>query len=104
MAMHESIASRRSDIAALCRRLGIRRLDLIGSATGDDFDESRSDSDFVVEFEGGTGFDYFDAYFSLREGLEALLGRPVDIVTRAGIRNPYFLRRVQDTEERVYAS
>lgn len=88
---------------ALCRRVGVRRLDLIGSATGDDFNESTSDADFVVEFDVGPGFDYFDAYFSLKEGLEELLGRPVDIVTRASIRNPYFLESVQDTQEPVYA-
>jgi uncharacterized protein len=33
------IAERRSDIAALCRRFGVRRLAVFGSAArGDDFD------------------------------------------------------------------
>ena len=88
--MHRSIASRRAEIAELCRRIGVRRLDLFGSATGDDFNESTSDADFVVEFAAGDGFDIFDAYFTLKEQLEAILGRPVDLVTRASIENPYF--------------
>lgn len=48
------IAERRSDIAALCRRFGVRRLVVFGSAArGADFDPARSDLDFLVEFDRG---------------------------------------------------
>lgn len=40
----------RRAIAALGQKYAVRRLDLIGSALRDDFDPSRSDVDFVVEF------------------------------------------------------
>ena len=102
--MHAVVESKRSEIAELCARLGVRRLDLFGSATGEAFDEARSDVDFVVEFVGGRGFDPFDAYFSLKEGLEAILSRPVDLVTRSSIKNPYFRDRVERTQELLYAS
>jgi predicted nucleotidyltransferase len=102
--MHGSIAQRRDDIVALCRRLGVRSLAVFGSATGPDFDESTSDADFVVEFVGGEGFDYVDAYFTLKEELERLLGRPVDLIASASIRNPYFLESVEQTKETLYAA
>lgn len=102
--MHASIASKRDEIAELCQRLGVSRLDLFGSATTDAFDEVTSDADFVVEFTDGPGFDHFDAYFSLKEGLEALLGRPVDLVVRRAMRNPYFRARVEETQEPIYAA
>ena len=102
--MHVVVESKRSEIAELCARLGVRKLDVFGSATGDAFDEGRSDVDFVVEFVGGPEFDSFDAYFSLKEGLEALLGRPVDLVTRSSIKNPHFRARVERTQELLYAS
>lgn len=102
--MHPSISERRGDIIDLCRRLRVRRLDLFGSATADAFDEATSDADFVVEFDAGDGFDYFDAYFSLKEGLEQMLGRPVDLVTRASVKNPYFRERIDQTSELLYAA
>jgi predicted nucleotidyltransferase len=81
----------------------VRRLDLFGSATSDEFDEQTSDFDFVVEFDGPE-FDYLEAFFSLKEGLEGLFRRRVDLVTRASVKNPYFLRNILETQELVYAA
>ncbi len=102
--MHLSIEQHRIEIAALCQQVGVRRLDVFGSATGDAFDEHASDVDFVVDFDGGPGFDHFDAFFSLKEGLEAMFGRTVDLVTRSSIENPYFRERVEQSQELVYAA
>lgn len=44
------------------------------------------------------------AYFGLLAGLERLLGRPVDLVDQAGIRNPYFRDEVERTRELLYAA
>lgn len=47
-------------IAELCRRFGVRRLDLFGSAAMGRFDPQRSDLDFLVEFEPeAQGKSYF---------------------------------------------
>ena len=102
--MHAAIESKRSEIEKLCREIGVRRLDLFGSATGDSFDEASSDVDVLVEFAATPGFDYFGAYFDLKEGLEAILGRPVDVVTASSVRNPYFRERVMQTKEPLYAA
>ena len=85
----------------LCRRFRVRRLDLFGSAaTGRGFDPARSDLDFLVAFEPLPPVDYADAYFGLREALEALSGRPVDLVTEAALENPHLRQRV-DLERRA---
>lgn len=102
--MHAAIESRRPEIEALCRELGVRRLDVFGSAVGDAFDVMSSDVDVLVEFEAGPGFDYFGAYFGLKEGLEAILGRSVDVVTPSSVQNPYFRERVAQTKETLYAA
>lgn len=102
--MHELIASKRAEIEALCQRLGVRRLDLFGSALDDRFDEKKSDIDVLVEFARRQGFDYVDAYFALKEGLEKIFGRPVDVVSVTGIRNPYFRDEVMRTRELLYAA
>lgn len=102
--MHAVIESKRSEIEALCRQLGVRSLDVFGSATGNSFDVDASDVDVLVEFDTRPGFDYFNAYFGLKEGLEAILNRPVDVVTASSVRNPYFQERVDQTKETLYAA
>lgn len=102
--MHELIESKRGDIEALCRRLDVRRLDLFGSATGTAFNTASSDVDLLVEFDVRPGFDYFETFFALKEGLEEILSRPVDLVSTSSIRNPYFRQTVMETREQLYAA
>jgi len=102
--MHALVAAKRSQIAALCRRFGVRRLDLFGSAVGDDFDVRSSDVDVLVQFDAGPGFDYVESYFGLQEGLERILDRPVDLVDAGSIRNPYLRDQVMHTMEPLYAA
>lgn len=90
------------DLAALCRRFRVRRLDLFGSAAigkaGAD-----SDLDFLVEFEP-MDEGYADAYFGLLEALQDLFRKPVDLVVISAIRNPYFRRSVESSRELLYAA
>ena len=71
---------------ALCRRLGVARLDVFGSAATGAFDPQRSDIDFIVEFGNLPGTSLFERYFEMKESLQALFERPVDLVMgrRAG--------------------
>ena len=99
----QDIQRHRPLIAALCRRHGARRLDLFGSATRDDFDAQHSDLDFLVEFEDLEPAQYAQAYFALKEGLERFFERPVDLVTKHNLENPYFRQRVQSERQNLYA-
>lgn len=101
--MHEHVEARRADIEALCRELGIRRLDIFGSALGTSFTET-SDVDVLVEFDTASQAGRFDTYFALKEGLERILDRQVDVVTVTAIRNPYFLNEALQNAENVYAA
>lgn len=40
-----------------------------------------------------------DAYFGLQEALQALLGRPVDLVLPSALANPYLAEAVERTRE-----
>lgn len=100
--MHAVIAAKKAQVEELCRRMGVRRLDLFGSATGEGFDKESSDIDVLVEFDAAEGFDHFGAYFGLKEGLEELFGRPVDVVTASSVKNPYLRARVMATRESLY--
>ncbi|GAB3582211.1 hypothetical protein GCM10027406_24650 [Leifsonia lichenia] len=93
----------RDAIALLCRAHGVSSLRLFGSAVNGRFDEEHSDVDFFVEFASGTN-DLFDAYFGLKEDLEALLERRVDLVMANAVNNPYFAKSALATAEEFYAA
>ena len=99
------IEQHRTEIAALCRRFGVRRLDVFGSAArGADFDPARSDVDLLVEFEPAAGHD-FAAFADLKEALENVLGRSVDLVDRQAVetsRNYIRRRLILKQAEPVY--
>jgi len=101
--MIQVVDQHREEIAALCRRHGVRRLELFGSAASGGFDPQRSDLDFLVEFDANPS-RLFDRYFGLKESLEALYGRRVDLVTVGSLRNPYFIESVNETRRLVYAA
>ena len=90
-------------IRDLGRRYGVARLELFGSAAGDAFDPQRSDLDFLVEFDADPS-RLFDRYFGLKESLEALYGRRVDLVTASSLRNRYFIEAVNQSRRLVYAA
>ena len=102
--MQPLIETRRGQLAHLCRTYHVRRLEVFGSATRTDFDPATSDLDFLVEFEPIAPTAYAQAYFSLKEGLEALFNRPVDLVTVTTLNNPYFRASVTASSESVYAA
>ncbi|MBZ0088949.1 MAG: nucleotidyltransferase domain-containing protein [Thermoanaerobaculia bacterium] len=102
--MQAGVEQRQSEIAALCRRFGVRRLELFGSAARADFDPTASDVDLLVEPEPPPGLGYADAYFGLKEELERLFGRPVDLVSLASLRNPYFIREIEASRRLLYAA
>lgn len=77
--------------AHLKERFAARRLALFGSAARDEL-RTESDIDILVEFEGPATYD---RYFDLKDYLEQLLGRRVDLVTEKGLKTrvrPYVER------------
>lgn len=102
--MNGDLASHQAELEALCRRFGVRSLELFGSAaTGTDRPDD-SDLDFLVEFRAEPPGGYADAYFDLLEALQELFGRPVDLVVESAIRNPYFRESVERTKVSLYAA
>lgn len=89
-------------VAALCRRYGVRRLDVFGSAVAGDFHPERSDLDLLVEFEDEPPMPYVDAYVGFQAAMETLAGRKVDVVTARSIRNPYFRAMVERQRRLVF--
>ena len=102
--MIAAITEKRDGIAEHCRRLNVRRLDVFGSAANGNFDEERSDIDFLVEFADRSSPGLLRRYIDLAESLESLFNRKVDLLTPDGIaKNPRFQTNVEEEKEMVYA-
>jgi|SRR5271165_3950776 len=103
--MHRDIAERRLKLAELCRRYGVTRLEVFGSAARvGDFDPVTSDADFLVTFAPEARND-LTAFAGLKEELETLLGRRVDLVDREAVeasRNYIRRRRILAEAEAIY--
>jgi predicted nucleotidyltransferase len=84
-------------IKVLCAKHKVNKLFVFGSVLKDSFTHE-SDVDLVVDFETFELSDYADNYFDLKDQLESLFNRPVDLLEEKGIRNP-FLRKQIDTEK-----
>ena len=91
-----------SEIEALCRRYGVRRLAVFGSVVRGDFDVKKSDLDFLVEFAPMGPREHKEAYFSLLEGLETLFSRDVDLVELHAVKNPFVKSRIELDQVAVY--
>lgn len=102
--MADIVEHHRSEIEALCRQYGVRRLEVFGSAITSAFDPGSSDVDFLVDMdEDAEGFSLFARYFGLKEALESLFGRHVDLLMAGALRNPYLVASIDKSRRLVYA-
>ena len=95
------LARVKSEIDRVCRSLPIKRLGLFGSAVTSSFGPS-SDVDVLVVFDASADIDLFDKYFELKEKLEKIFDREVDLVIDRPFRNSVFQKEVEKTRTVVY--
>ena len=81
----------------------MRKLEVFGSILRNDFDPHRSDVDVLVEFEPRVA-NSFANFLDLKEALEGLFGRPVDMVELRAVRNRRLRRYIEQSKSPVYAA
>lgn len=102
--MIELLQEATEEIQRLCKVHHVRYLAVFGSAARESA-TTDSDVDFLVEFSDGLSAKaYASAYFQLKDDLESLLGRPVDLVTARSLNNPYFLKSIMADQQALYAA
>lgn len=88
------------EIEKICRKYEAKSLTLFGSALTEDFDPVSSDLDFLLELvspENG-----LDKYFGIKEELEKLLNREIDLVMPGAIKNPYLKESIYSRLKKCY--
>jgi len=89
------------ELTNFCRRYQVRELALFGSMLGPGFD-SDSDVDLLVSFEPAARITFLTLARMQRE-LEAIMGRPVDLVPRDGLK-PIIRSQVLASARVLYAA
>ena len=89
------------EVEQICRGLPVKRLGLFGSALGRNFSRT-SDVDVLVIFDSGEDIDLFDGYFELKEQLEKIFRREVDLVVDKKFKNPVLRESIDRTRVVIY--
>jgi len=99
------LEDKRNEIASLCRRFAVTRLRVFGSVLGGEWNDERSDFDFLVQY----GPEYLtlqplERLVGLKLALEDLLGRKVDVVNYDCMRNNLLREAVESKAVDFYAA
>ena len=98
------IQDRLHNLVLLCKSHKVSSMALFGSAANEMMQE-HSDIDLLVEFsEDLEVLEYADNYFTLLKKLEALLGKPVDLVTIKSLTNPILMLKINRSKVALYAA
>ena len=92
----------RKKIAEFCKRWGITEFALFGSALRADFRRD-SDVDVLVSIDPKAHIGLFELV-DMQLELEKMFKRPVDLVEKEGLRNPYRRSEILGTAQVVYAA
>jgi predicted nucleotidyltransferase len=87
----QRVAARRSELLEVLRRHGVTNPEIFGSAARGDDDEG-SDVDLLVDFRGTDIIDII----GIKRELEDVLGVPVDLVPRNGLKERVRSRAAKD--------
>ncbi|MDO9256210.1 MAG: nucleotidyltransferase domain-containing protein [Bacteroidales bacterium] len=91
----------RDKLNELCDTHKVKELYLFGSVLTEKFNDS-SDIDMLIQFNPVDLLEYFDNYMDLKEKLEILFQRPIDLVENQAIRNPIFRKVIEREKQLVY--
>ncbi|MFC3417502.1 nucleotidyltransferase family protein [Algoriphagus hitonicola] len=90
-------------IKTLCEKHKVAKLYAFGSVLTTAFNEE-SDVDFLVEFHMQDIEKYVTNFFTLKEELETLLNREIDLIEYRSVSNPYFKEEIDETKALLYES
>lgn len=99
--MENTIHINREEINSVCKQHSVINLYLFGSYAKNTATEN-SDIDFLVRFGDVDLYNYFDNYLSLKDELEKLYNRKVDLVEEQTVKNPFLAQSINQTKILIY--
>jgi predicted nucleotidyltransferase len=92
----------KDEIAATCRRYGIERLFVFGSALRDDFRPGESDIDLLAEFGPVEITKKFHTYLDARNEFKKIFQAEVDLVMHGAVKNKIIANEIDRTKKLLY--
>jgi predicted nucleotidyltransferase len=100
--IHATIQPFIPQVIELLKKHQIKKAYVFGSVVTDKFND-QSDVDFLVNLQDG--LDPVDAgghLWDLQDELKELLHREIDLLTERPLKNPYFIRELNETKTAIY--
>ena len=88
-------------VSDLCKQHKVKNMYLFGSILTNKF-SPESDIDLLVNFGDVNLYHYFDNYMELKDGLEQLFNRPVDLLEEQTVKNPVLRRSIERNKKLIY--
>lgn len=88
-------------IKQICKEHRVKSFSVFGSVLTDSF-SSDSDIDFVVDFDENNPIKYTDLYFQLKDKLEQILMRKIDLIEERGIKNSFLRKEFDESKVVIY--
>ena len=90
-------------IKKVCSRHKVDQMFVFGSVLTKDFNEN-SDVDFLIKFGEIDLYDYFENLLNLKESLENILHRKIDILEVQAVKNPYLKKSIDNSKLLIYGN
>lgn len=88
-------------IQLLCKEYKVKKFSVFGSVLTEKF-SSDSDLDFIVDFYENDPIKYTDLYYKLKDELEQIFKRQIDLIEERGIRNSFFRKEIEESKVEIY--
>lgn len=102
--MNSLLVKNRASLEALCRKHGVAKLEMFGSATQETYVPGSSDLDFLVCFHPCTPEEHAERYLGMLADLQDLFHCDIDLVESNAVKNPFFLDCIAAARITVYAA
>ncbi len=100
--MYSALVINNEKIAAIFKSHKIEKAYVFGSALNEDFNES-SDIDFLIKFKPDLDpLEKGELWWNLHDTLRDFFNREIDIVTENSLKNPYFIKELDETKQLIY--
>jgi predicted nucleotidyltransferase len=101
--LHPIVANTLEALSALCDEYEVEALDVFGSITTAEFDESKSDIDFLILYRDDADLGpWLARYQEFHAELEVLYGREVDLIMNDDPKNPHLNASMQEQRRPVF--
>ena len=89
-------------IKKLCVNHKVASLFAFGSVLKENVFNKDSDIDLIVDFAEIDLNEYADNYFDMKQELETIFNRSVDLLEEKAIRNPYLRQEIDKEKKLIY--